>query len=35
MSNRVLELTASGPRVFDGGYHEYVALTGYEAPGLH
>ena len=35
LSNRVLELTPDGVRPFDGGYTEYVARTGQEAPGLH
>jgi len=34
LSNRVLELTAEGPRVYGGGYREYVAQTGQEAPGV-
>ena len=34
VSNRVLELTHEGPRVFEGGYREYVVATGYEAPGV-
>jgi ATPase subunit of ABC transporter with duplicated ATPase domains len=34
LSNRTLELTADGPRTYDGGYTEYVAQTGQEAPGL-
>ncbi|MEY4544253.1 MAG: hypothetical protein RL685_448 [Pseudomonadota bacterium] len=34
LSNRVLEITAEGPRVYGGGYDEYVAQTGQEAPGL-
>jgi len=34
LSNRVLELTPEGPRVYGGGYDEYVAQTGQEAPGL-
>jgi ATPase subunit of ABC transporter with duplicated ATPase domains len=34
LSNRVLELTPEGPRVYGGGYTEYVARTGREAPGL-
>jgi ATPase subunit of ABC transporter with duplicated ATPase domains len=34
LSNRVLELGPAGPRVFGGGYTEYVASTGYEAPGV-
>jgi ATPase subunit of ABC transporter with duplicated ATPase domains len=35
LSNRVLELTPEGPRVYGGGYAEYVSMTGYEAPGVH
>lgn len=34
LSNRVLELSEEGPRLYDGGYEEYVADRGYEAPGL-
>jgi ATPase subunit of ABC transporter with duplicated ATPase domains len=34
LSNRVLELTPEGPRTYGGGYDEYVAQTGQEAPGL-
>src|SRR5262245_9202099 len=34
LSNRVLELTPEGIRQYGGGYTEYVARTGYEAPGL-
>ena len=34
LSNRVLELTPDGIRKYDGGYTEYVAHTGQEAPGL-
>ncbi len=34
LSTRVLELDATGPRVFHGGYDEYVAESGHEAPGL-
>jgi heme-transporting ATPase len=34
LSNRVLELTPEGIHQFDGGYTEYVARTGHEAPGL-
>ncbi|HET9682479.1 MAG TPA: ABC-F family ATP-binding cassette domain-containing protein, partial [Gemmatimonadaceae bacterium] len=34
LSNRVLELTPEGPHVYGGGYAEYVARTGHEAPGL-
>jgi ATPase subunit of ABC transporter with duplicated ATPase domains len=35
LSNRVLELTPDGVHQFSGGYTEYVARTGQEAPGLH
>ena len=35
LSNRVLEMLPEGPRVFGGGYNEYVQQTGYEAPGVH
>ena len=35
LSNRVLELTADGVHQYGGGYTEYVASTGQEAPGLH
>ncbi|MGE0241946.1 MAG: ABC-F family ATP-binding cassette domain-containing protein [Rhodospirillaceae bacterium] len=35
LSNRVLELTPEGPHRYGGGYTEYVARTGHEAPGLH
>jgi ATPase subunit of ABC transporter with duplicated ATPase domains len=35
LSNRVLELTPEGVHRYDGGYAEYVARTGHEAPGLH
>jgi ATPase subunit of ABC transporter with duplicated ATPase domains len=35
LSNRVLELLPDGPRVYGGGYTEYVAQVGYEAPGAH
>ncbi len=34
LSNRVLELGPEGPRLYGGGYLEYVATTGHEAPGL-
>ncbi|MBK6579602.1 MAG: ABC-F family ATP-binding cassette domain-containing protein [Sandaracinaceae bacterium] len=34
LSNRVLELTDEGPRVYTGGYDEYVAQSGHAAPGL-
>ncbi len=35
LSNRVLELTPEGVHIYGGGYTEYVARTGQEAPGLH
>ncbi len=35
LSNRVLELTPDGIHNYGGGYTEYVARTGQEAPGLH
>jgi ATP-binding cassette subfamily F protein 3 len=35
LSNRVLELTPDGVHAYGGGYTEYVASTGQEAPGLH
>ena len=35
LSNRVLELTPDGIHQYGGGYTEYVASTGQEAPGLH
>ncbi|MDE2362071.1 MAG: ABC-F family ATP-binding cassette domain-containing protein [Hyphomicrobiales bacterium] len=34
LSNRVLELTPDGVHSYGGGYVEYVARTGHEAPGL-
>jgi ATPase subunit of ABC transporter with duplicated ATPase domains len=34
LSNRVLELTPEGIHRYGGGYTEYVARTGHEAPGL-
>jgi ATPase subunit of ABC transporter with duplicated ATPase domains len=34
LSNRVLELTPQGVHQYGGGYTEYVARTGQEAPGL-
>jgi ATPase subunit of ABC transporter with duplicated ATPase domains len=34
LSNRVLELSPEGPIPYGGGYTEYVARTGREAPGL-
>jgi len=35
LSNRVLELTPDGIHQYGGGYSEYVARTGQEAPGIH
>ncbi len=35
LSTRVLELTPDGVQQYGGGYTEYVARTGQEAPGLH
>jgi ATPase subunit of ABC transporter with duplicated ATPase domains len=34
LSNRVLELTPEGTHLYGGGYDEYVAQSGHEAPGL-
>ncbi len=34
LSNRILELTPTGPIPYPGGYLEYVAASGHEAPGL-
>jgi len=34
LSNRVLELTPDGIQQYGGGYTEYVARSGHEAPGL-
>ncbi|MFG1403604.1 ABC-F family ATP-binding cassette domain-containing protein [Xanthobacter sediminis] len=34
LSNRLLELTPEGIHNYPGGYTEYVARTGHEAPGL-
>ncbi|MGC2813730.1 MAG: ABC-F family ATP-binding cassette domain-containing protein [Bradyrhizobium sp.] len=34
LSNRVLELTPEGIHQYGGGYTDYVARTGQEAPGL-
>ena len=34
LSNRVLELGPQGPIPYPGGYREYVAASGHEAPGL-
>jgi ATPase subunit of ABC transporter with duplicated ATPase domains len=35
LSNRVLEVSPEGVQLYGGGYTEYVARTGREAPGLH
>ena len=35
LSNRVLEVTPEGVHQYGGGYLEYVARTGHEAPGIH
>ena len=34
LTNRVLELDASGPHIYPGGYAEYVVASGHEAPGM-
>jgi len=34
LSTRVLELNPTGPKVYGGGYGEYVVASGHEAPGL-
>ena len=34
LSTRVLELGPTGPHTYGGGYTEYVAATGQEAPGV-
>ncbi len=34
LSNRVLEIGPDGPIPYGGGYLEYVAASGHEAPGL-
>lgn len=34
LSNRVLELTPGNVRFYGGGYSEYVAESGHEAPGV-
>jgi ATPase subunit of ABC transporter with duplicated ATPase domains len=34
LSNRVLELTPDGSHAYGGGYTEYVAQSGHEAPGV-
>jgi ATPase subunit of ABC transporter with duplicated ATPase domains len=35
LSNRVMEITVSGVNLYGGGYAEYVAKTGHEAPGIN
>jgi len=35
LSTRVLELLPEGATTYGGGYLEYVARSGHEAPGLH
>jgi ATPase subunit of ABC transporter with duplicated ATPase domains len=34
LSTRILELGPDGPVTYGGGYREYVAASGHEAPGL-
>ena len=34
LTNRVLEVSDSGVRLYNGGYSEYVQAMGYEAPGI-
>jgi ATPase subunit of ABC transporter with duplicated ATPase domains len=34
LSDHVLELGSGAPRVYGGGYTEYVAQSGHEAPGM-
>jgi ATPase subunit of ABC transporter with duplicated ATPase domains len=36
LSNRVIELSSTGaaPKIYQGGYREYVVAAGHEAPGL-
>jgi ATPase subunit of ABC transporter with duplicated ATPase domains len=34
LTNRVLELSPEGPHLYGGGYAEYVAESGHEAPGM-
>jgi ATPase subunit of ABC transporter with duplicated ATPase domains len=34
LSNRVLEITPEGVHAYGGGYTEYVAQSGHEAPGV-
>lgn len=35
LSDRILEITPEGALTYGGGYREYVAASGHEAPGLH
>jgi ATPase subunit of ABC transporter with duplicated ATPase domains len=35
LTNRVLELGPEGPKLYGGGYSEWVESVGYEAPGVH
>ncbi len=35
LTNRVLELGPGAPRLYGGGYTEWVNSVGYEAPGVH
>jgi ATPase subunit of ABC transporter with duplicated ATPase domains len=34
LTDHVLELVPGDPRVYAGGYTEYVAASGHEAPGM-
>jgi ATPase subunit of ABC transporter with duplicated ATPase domains len=34
LSNRVLEVSPQGARIYNGGYSEYVVESGHEAPGV-
>ena len=34
LTTRLLELSATGPRLYNGSYEEYVTSTGCEAPGM-
>ena len=34
LTNRVLELTPGSAHLYGGGYLEYVAASGHEAPGM-
>jgi ATPase subunit of ABC transporter with duplicated ATPase domains len=35
LSTRVLEIDGGAVHKYGGGYTEYVAQTGHEAPGIH